>query len=187
MQATEKATEPIRKGVDVFTTGQVSRLLGTAARTVSKWCDSGLLPCYRIPGSQDRRILRTHLRAFLAKSGMPDPFPTRTQRLYVGTRESVEGAVWVQSLLDLGLSLDRRAERYVVVLDLAAVGRGEGMAAARRLRSEFPVSRLTLIALACEDETAALSLMEAGFNTVLLAPVAPKVLQQAIQAAMGEG
>ena len=187
MNATLEKVQALRKGVDFFTTGQVSRLLGVAARSVSKWCDTGVLPCYRIPLSKDRRILRAHLRVFLAQQGMPDPFPRPPQRLVVGTRDDIEDALQVQSLLDLGLSLDRRAERYIVVIDLAAVGRGEGMAAARRLRSEFPVTRLKLIALACEDETAALSLMEAGFNTVLLSPVAPKTLREAIREAMGEG
>lgn len=189
MEATVTAAEKVqalRRGVDFFTTGQISRLLGVAARSVSKWCDSGILPCYRIPLSHDRRILLVHLRAFLKEQGMPDPFPRPPQRLIVGPDCSIEDVTRVQSLLDLGLALDRKAERYIIAIDLATVGRGEGMAAARRLRIEFPASRLALIALACEDEAAALELGAAGFNTVLLAPVAPKTLREAIHAAMVE-
>lgn len=184
--------KPIRLNVDVFTTGAVGRLLGVSPRKVAMWCDTGALRCYRIPGGNDRRIRRQDLIAFSQDYKLPLTLPTPVQLSLLGVSDLLAddlgwALIRVRSLLDLGLTLDRKADRHVVVIDLASVGRGEGMAAARRLRSEFPVSRLTLIALACEDEAAALSLMEAGFNTVLLSPVAPKVLREAIGAAMGEG
>ena len=55
----------------VFTTGQVAKICKVAPRTVSKWFDSGRLKGYRIPGSQDRRIPREYLVAFLKDHGMP--------------------------------------------------------------------------------------------------------------------
>lgn len=56
-----------------MTTGQVARCCSVAPRTVSKWFDSGKLKGYRIPGSQDRRVLAKTLIAFLKASGMPVP------------------------------------------------------------------------------------------------------------------
>lgn len=55
----------------VFTTGQVAELCRVAPRTVSKWFDSGRLKGYRIPGSQDRRIPRSNLIAFMKEHGVP--------------------------------------------------------------------------------------------------------------------
>jgi excisionase family DNA binding protein len=55
----------------VFTTGQISKLVRVAPRTVSKWFDDGKLKGYRIPGSNDRRIPRDSLVQFLKKHNMP--------------------------------------------------------------------------------------------------------------------
>ena len=41
---------------EVLTTGEVAKICNVAARTVSKWFDSGQIEGYRIPGSKDRRI-----------------------------------------------------------------------------------------------------------------------------------
>jgi excisionase family DNA binding protein len=57
----------------VFTTGQVARMLNVHARTVSKWFDAGRLRGYRVPGSQDRRIPREALVAFLTDHGIGLP------------------------------------------------------------------------------------------------------------------
>jgi two-component system, OmpR family, response regulator RpaA len=57
----------------VFTTGQVAKMLMVAPRTVSKWFDAGRLRGYRIPGSQDRRIPREALLKFLGDNGLPVP------------------------------------------------------------------------------------------------------------------
>jgi len=61
-----------------FTTGQVKTMLSVSDRTVQKWCDSGMLPCYRLPGygkdrPGDRRVTRRELLEFIAKHGIPTP------------------------------------------------------------------------------------------------------------------
>ncbi len=55
---------------DVFTTGQVAYVCRTSPRTVSKWIDQKLLRGVRLPGSQDRRVDRADLIAFLDRHGM---------------------------------------------------------------------------------------------------------------------
>ena len=56
---------------DVFTTGEVAKICNVAARTVSKWFDSGQLQGYRIPGSKDRRITVANLMQFMKAHGIP--------------------------------------------------------------------------------------------------------------------
>ena len=56
---------------DVFTTGEVAKICNVAARTVSKWFDSGQLQGYRIPGSKDRRIPVASLVQFMKDHGIP--------------------------------------------------------------------------------------------------------------------
>lgn len=58
-------------GKQVLTTGEVARICHVAARTVSKWFDSGKLKGYRIPGSRDRRIPRERLVEFMKNYGIP--------------------------------------------------------------------------------------------------------------------
>jgi two-component system response regulator RpaA len=58
-------------GVDVYTTGQIARVLRVAARTAGKWIDTGALKGYRLPGSNDRRVTRANLERFVRESGMP--------------------------------------------------------------------------------------------------------------------
>lgn len=50
---------------EVFTTGMVADLLKIAPRTAGKIIDKHGLKGYRIPGSQDRRVIRADLVAFL--------------------------------------------------------------------------------------------------------------------------
>ena len=57
---------------EIFTTGAVAKVLHVAPRTVSKMFDRGLISGYRIPGSQDRRITRTQLRAFMRTHEIPE-------------------------------------------------------------------------------------------------------------------
>jgi uncharacterized protein (TIGR02996 family)/excisionase family DNA binding protein len=59
----------------VYTTGQVAKVLQVAPRTVVRWFDTGKLGGYRIPGSQDRRIPRDKLVPFIREHGFFEPPP----------------------------------------------------------------------------------------------------------------
>lgn len=63
------ATEAEPEGKQIFTTGDVAKMLQVAPRTISKWFDSGRLRGFRIPGSQDRRIPRQALEKFIEEHG----------------------------------------------------------------------------------------------------------------------
>lgn len=64
-------TNPFGIEKDALTTGEVARICNVAARTVSKWVDSGRLEGYRIPGSKDRRIHVSALEQFMRAHGIP--------------------------------------------------------------------------------------------------------------------
>ncbi len=62
-----------------FTTQEVAAIAAVSVRTVAKWCDSGLLACYRLPATERqagyRRIARGDLVAFLRTHGIPSSRP----------------------------------------------------------------------------------------------------------------
>ncbi len=77
----------------VFTTGQISKICQVAPRTVSKWFDTGRLSGYRIPGSNDRRVPRENLIAFMKEHGIPlGPLavPESLRILLVGLNEALQ-------------------------------------------------------------------------------------------------
>lgn len=57
----------------VLTTSQAAKLVRVSPRTVCKWCDSGRLRSYRIPGSQTRRIPLYCLEEFCKRNNTPAP------------------------------------------------------------------------------------------------------------------
>lgn len=62
-----------------YTSGDVSRLVGAAPRTVCKWIDGGKLKGFRLPSATDNRslerrvVLREDLIVFLRDNGMTVP------------------------------------------------------------------------------------------------------------------
>lgn len=54
-----------------YTTGDVARFCFVAARTVSKWIDSGILRGRRVPGSHHRRVAHDDLVRFMQEHGLP--------------------------------------------------------------------------------------------------------------------
>ena len=58
-----------------YTTGMVADIWGTCPATVAKWCDTGLLHGYRVPGGVERRIRKGDLIEFCLHH--PGPFRDR--------------------------------------------------------------------------------------------------------------
>jgi excisionase family DNA binding protein len=55
----------------VFTSGEVARICGVSADTVSRWFDLGHIEGYRLGPGGDRRIPHEKLRAFMLRHGIP--------------------------------------------------------------------------------------------------------------------
>jgi len=56
---------------EALTTGEIATICHVNIKTVTKWIDSGLLEGYKVPGSQDRRVLREHLISFIKEQKLP--------------------------------------------------------------------------------------------------------------------
>ncbi len=57
---------------DVYSTGEVAAVCGVSGTMVRKWCDSGALPHFVVPGPGGyRRVTRAALLKFLKDNGMP--------------------------------------------------------------------------------------------------------------------
>lgn len=57
----------------ILTTGDLAEIISVATRTVAKWIDSGRLKGYRLPDSQDRRVLRSELLRFIRTEMQIEP------------------------------------------------------------------------------------------------------------------
>lgn len=55
----------------VFTSGEVARICGVSADTVSRWFDLGQIEGYRLGPGGDRRIPYENLRKFMMSHGIP--------------------------------------------------------------------------------------------------------------------
>ncbi len=172
-----------RKDHPTYTTGEVAALFDVAARTVSKWCDSGKLACHRLPAwgsgkkyahgmGGDRRILRADLVAFARRQGFPLALLGETCMPWSGLVVSPDGdlvaALTVQmpgtpwesasDPLEIGLRL------HAGLPDLAVVdfslGRSWAVAAVRQLRCCRPQQITPVVALPCEDDCGLAELVE---------------------------
>lgn len=126
---------------EVWTTHQIAALCGVAPRTVTAWCDRELLPCYRVPGSRDRRILRAALLAFLREHGMPAGVLGRPACDVLALAAAVPagldllplayGVRLATNAFECGYEVGR-AVPDVLVADLAHAGRAAGLDVCRR-------------------------------------------------------
>ncbi len=144
----------------IFTTGQVAKLCGVAPRTAAKWFDTGLLKGYRIPHSQDRRIPRESILAFMRKYGFGMEGLIDGRRVMFMTVDAVLGQAVADALGDTwqtiitpsafgcGLTLGTTIVD-VAVLD-RAVGAGECDRAADALSMFSPPPRV--VGIMAEDQ-----------------------------------
>jgi len=54
-----------------LTTGQVAKFFDTAARTITRWCDTGKMENYRLPHGKDRRIPKESIVKFIKENKIP--------------------------------------------------------------------------------------------------------------------
>ena len=155
------------KNKTVFTTGEVARICQVAARTVSKWFDSGQLRGYRIPGSRDRRIPLDELLRFMKLHDMPTdglvpavtqvllayPVGKDTEAIAAELSHKVGYDVHVaNNPFAIGLALQRFAPEVVVVRVDSRDESHLSTCAAIRDDEEFQATRL--VAGCCGDAKA---------------------------------
>lgn len=184
----------------IFTTGQVSRLLGVAPRTVSGWINSGKLEGYRLPGSggkvaDHRRITRQALLDFCKRYGMPGAEALEGSVpavLVIGGSEALRRAVdaaangvRVLSAEDMFAAGEAMTGGGValVLVDMAGVSREAAQSLPRHVAKCPEGERRTLVLVAPEDGLAGAG--EWGYRSVLRAPVSPEALARVMDAVRG--
>lgn len=64
-------SNPYRNAQSPMTTGQAAKECRVADRTLAKWMDSGKLKGYYLPGSRERRFLKSDLLEFMRQHKIP--------------------------------------------------------------------------------------------------------------------
>lgn len=194
---------PLPTDKDVLTTGQVAKMCNVAARTVSKWFDSGQLKGYRIPGSKDRRIPRAQLIKFMKEHGIPldgiqsgrprvlivDDDQEVLQALEKGLKEQTNYEVRVAAN---GFEAGAECERFkphVMLLDvhlgdsgLAGGSGGDAKRVAEFVRSDDELQMTRIIAMSGKLTDGQLqALKSSGFDGTLKKPFALRQVVDAIE------
>lgn len=178
---------------DVMTTGEVARICGVAARTVTKWFDTGKLRGYRIPGSRDRRIPRGQLIAFMRAHGLPlDGLDLGRCRILLVTPNDLQAVAQAMNATERyevataenaihGGMLAQRMRPHLVVID--AADEEAALAFCRCLKEAEDLHATVLALLASEQEHRRLRLTGGGFDGCLISPLTPAALAEAAQEA----
>jgi excisionase family DNA binding protein len=178
---------------DVLTTGEVARICGVAARTVTKWFDTGKLRGYRIPGSRDRRIPRTQLIAFMRAHDLPlDGLDLgRCRILLVATPVGLDLAdivnasdrYEVRAAEDTirGAMFAQRMRPHLVVV--GAADEEAALAFCRCIKEAEDLHATVLALLALDQEHRRIRLTGGGFDGCLTSPLTPAALAAAAQEA----
>ncbi len=184
---------PTINGKQVLTTGEVARICHVAARTVSKWFDSGKLKGYRIPGSRDRRIPRERLVEFMKNYGMPlGDLDGGLCRVLIVDQDAP--AELVQQMTASGRYDIRTTEDdfaagvvaqqfrpHVIVLDFG-LGEDQAVAICKNIKHSPDLQAVKVIA-AVQNTNAGYrqQLVEAGFDQVIRKPYTPAQLAEAVE------
>lgn len=176
----------------VLTTGEVAAICNVAARTVSKWIDSGRLAGYRIPGSRDRRVTREALDAFIRDTGIPTSAPTTegAERVLVVDADHDTAAALASALASetgrevrvsttafhAGVECAGFTPRWVIADRSLGLGEVTGLAA--WIRSSGSNARLAVMGAAFTPQEEA-SLRQAGAAAILRKPF---TLRQVVEA-----
>ena len=73
----EKVVKKVLSGESfALTTGQISRIILQAPRTVSRLIDDGIIKSFKVPESQDRRVPIEYFKDYLHNIGIPSTFLT---------------------------------------------------------------------------------------------------------------
>lgn len=176
---------------DALTTGEVARICNVAARTVSKWVDSGRLEGYRIPGSKDRRVHAQALMEFMKQHGIPfsGDASTGTCVLVVDPDRTAASTIkqvlediggydvhLANDLLAAGLEMGRRTPE-IILFDISA---GDGAAFARSVRSCAGTANTRLVASGTQFADDGRALQRAGFERILRKPYSVRTLVETL-------
>ena len=182
---------------DVLTTGEVAKICNVAARTVSKWFDSGQLEGYRIPGSKDRRIPVANLQQFMKSHGIPlDGLMTGATRVLIcdsdqAVCETLCGVLseesncdvrTAKSMFDFGVQCER-FRPHVVLVDTSQPA-FDANSFMESIRSNEELTHCKVVAMSgTATDGQAISLTRMGFDASLRKPFTVRQALECVQSA----
>lgn len=136
--------------LDVLTTGMVAKVCHVAARTVSKWIDSGILRGYRVPSLNnhggDRRVLKSDLVQFMQQNGMDRLVPRH--RGYFGVPDKAAKALRKTDAETWGTIIDLPRDKIFGEFLIGAI---EGLNVAKTLYDWCKQRKINVLFVRDED------------------------------------
>lgn len=180
---------------EIFTTHDISKLLGVSPLSVVNWIKQGLLKSYRTPGGH-RRVKRADLLSFLKSQGMIVPESLihpekkilivdddpdllyflegvlRDNRENFEVRASING---IDALLEIG-----RWHPDIILLDLF-MPEVDGFEVCKRLKNDPETSDIRVIAITgLFSQENKKRIIELGAEDVIVKPIKPELLLKKI-------
>lgn len=182
----------------VFTSGEVARICGVSADTVSRWFDLGHIQGYRLGPGGDRRIPFDNLRTFMISHGIPLERLTEEERsilivdddpYYLDIISAVLSKLGDHKIILASTGFDAGAQvvdhnPYLIILDIHLSDMDGRMVCERvKSRPETRTSRILAISGYIEDDEVD-SLKRYGFDGYLKKPFSVEVLGERVQELM---
>ncbi len=178
----------------VFTTGDVAKICGVSADTVSRWFDLGQLDGYRLGPGGDRRIPYQNLRKFMVGHGIPldridhgevrilvvddDPFYLDIIPAAL-TRDSSFTVLTASTGFDAGLMVVEHNPQ-LVILDIH-LSDLDGRMVCERIKRRLETANTRILGISgFIDEDEVNSLTSYGFNDFLKKPFQLEELNQRV-------
>lgn len=180
----------------VFTSGEVAKICGVSADTVSRWFDLGQIEGYRLGPGGDRRIPYANVRSFMTSHGIPlerlqdeersilivDDDPYYLDIISGVLSKLGEYKVYVASTgFDAGAQVVEY-NPYLIVLDIQ-LSDMDGRMVCRRVKSRPETRNTRILAISGyiqDDEV--VGLKEYGFDSYLKKPFSIEALSESVQA-----
>lgn len=162
-----------------LTTGEISKALSVATRTVTGWIDSGRLKGVRIPSVSptskargDRRVYRDDFAAFCREYGfrLNGEFRDKPIILTLGLSVSPDGMEIVEasSVFEAGI-LTEQLRPDLIAIDWASIGRLEAAQIARAFREPMKYQPILIGAIANSELSS--EVFAAGFHGIMTPPI----------------
>lgn len=184
----------------VFTSGEVARICGVSADTVSRWFDLGQIQGYRLGPGGDRRIPYESLRQFMQSHGIPlerleederrilvvDDDPYYLDIIPTALAGAGEYTVYTASTgFDAGTLVAEHAP-HLIILDIH-LSDMDGRMVCERVKSRPDTKHTRILAISgyIDDQTAR-SLSKHGFDDYLKKPFSIADLVDRVKTLIGE-
>jgi excisionase family DNA binding protein len=182
----------------LFTTGEAADICRVSQQTIIRCFDSGRIKGFRVPGSRDRRILRSDLLRFMKANNIPtdelevnllrvlvvDSDDRRVRSLAAGL--SADRRFQVQTArngYDAGLQTGRHLPHVIVVADGVPDLDPERLCGRLRENADLPGTRVVVVTTSNDRLPV---LQQAGAASVLVGQPRGAALRQCIETVAGD-